>query len=419
MESKLSFNGAWSMAVGGMVGGGIFSTMGVVVAIAGGYAWLSFLCAGIVALAAGYSYERLAALYGEGGGVFTYLSEAGAKSTAGSLSWILITGYVLTNAVYAFTFGQYLAHVAGMGDIFARTTAVLITLSFIFLNLKGVSAAGRTEIILVWFKVAVLAGLALWGLAKWQPAMLTHGIEISSPYAALFGGASVFMAYEGFQLLSYDYDSIDRPEKTLPLAMITSILTVIVIYVLVAMGATMLVGADEVIKHQEVALAIAGKNAFGITGLIIVTIAAAFSTGSAINATLFSTARLSKKISDNGLLPKSASHLNREGVPDRTVIALGSASALFAALGNITSLVEAASLAFLATFAIVCLLAFLHKAGVRLFTGFGAAASSAAVCALTYRIYVHKPHTLLYFAAAVFVSFAGRPYILKYLNGKK
>jgi len=419
MKNKLGFNGAWSMAVGGMVGGGIFSTLGVVVSIAGPYAWLSFLCAGLVALAAGYSYERLAALYGEGGGVFTYLSEAGAKSTAGSLSWILITGYILTNAVYAFTFGQYLAHVAGMGDIFARITAVIITLSFIFLNLRGVSAAGRIEIILVWFKVAVLLGLAIWGLTKWQPAMLSQGIDISSPYAALFGGASVFMAYEGFQLLSYDYDSIERPEKTLPLAMITSIITVIIIYVLVAIGTTMLIGADEVIKHQEVALAIAGRKAFGLTGLIVVTVAAAFSTGSAINATLFSTARLSKKISDNGLLPNGASHLNSEGVPDRAVIALGSASALIAALGNITSLVEAASLAFLVTFAIVCLLAFLHKAGIRFFTGFGVIASSAAVCALTYRLFTHEPYTLIYLALVTLVSFTGRPYILKYVNGKK
>jgi len=44
------------MAVGGMVGGGIFSTLGVVVAISGAWAWLSFFVAGLIALAAGYSY---------------------------------------------------------------------------------------------------------------------------------------------------------------------------------------------------------------------------------------------------------------------------------------------------------------------------------------------------------------------------
>ena len=65
-ESKLGFNATWSMAVGGMVGGGIFSTLGVVVGIAGAWAWLSFAAAGLIALTAGYSYVKLSAYYGEG-----------------------------------------------------------------------------------------------------------------------------------------------------------------------------------------------------------------------------------------------------------------------------------------------------------------------------------------------------------------
>lgn len=67
-KSKLGFNGTWSMAVGGMVGGGIFSTLGVVVEIAGSWAWFSFVVAGLIALTAGYSYVKLAEHYGEGGG---------------------------------------------------------------------------------------------------------------------------------------------------------------------------------------------------------------------------------------------------------------------------------------------------------------------------------------------------------------
>ena len=67
--------------VGGMVGGGIFSTLGVVMSIAGGWAWLSFIVAGLIALAAGYSYVKLAAHYGEGGGAFTFL-RAHATRTA-------------------------------------------------------------------------------------------------------------------------------------------------------------------------------------------------------------------------------------------------------------------------------------------------------------------------------------------------
>ena len=108
---KLGFQATWAMAVGGMVGGGIFSTLGVVIAIAGQWAWLSFLVAGLVALASGYSYSKLADHYGEGGGAFTFLRKIHQDGFAGSLSWVLILGYILTNSVYAYTFGTYLERV--------------------------------------------------------------------------------------------------------------------------------------------------------------------------------------------------------------------------------------------------------------------------------------------------------------------
>jgi len=80
-------------------------------------------------------------------------------------------------------------------------------------------------------------------------------------------------------------------------------IAVIGIYILVALGSTMLVGAETLIQEKEVALAIAGKQAFGITGLFLVTIAATFSTASAINATLFSTGRLMETVAKKKDLP--------------------------------------------------------------------------------------------------------------------
>lgn len=71
------------MAVGGMVGGGIFSTLGVVVGIAGKWAWLSFALAGLIALAAGYSYIKLAARYKEGGGAFAVVCGLAFRQRAG------------------------------------------------------------------------------------------------------------------------------------------------------------------------------------------------------------------------------------------------------------------------------------------------------------------------------------------------
>lgn len=418
-NSGLSFNGAWSMAVGGMIGGGIFSTLGVVVGISGSLAWLSFLSAGLIALASGYSYAKLAIHYDEGGGAFTYLRKIKVNQFAGSLAWVLILGYVLTNAVYAFTFGQYLGYLVDLGPWFPRATGVGIMALFIGLNLRGVGDAGRVEIILVWVKLIVLVGLASWGIAKWDIPMMSQGVSDTGFSAALFGAASVFMAYEGFQLLSYDYSDIQSVKKNLLRVMLSAIAVVSLVYMMVAVGTVMLIGADQVVQHKEVALAIAGQQVLGTTGLVIVTIAAAFSTGSAINATLFATARLAYKVAQDGELPATLHQKNQAGVPDRSVIWLGVTAAILAAVGTLTTLVEAASLAFLFTFSVVCGLAFHQKAGLRIITGFGALAGGAAAIALVFEMYRTNFVALVFFCVLVLIAIFGRPLLLKIMETKK
>lgn len=73
--------------------------------------------------------------------------------------------------------------------------------------------------------------------------MLSRGVTDAGISAALFGAASVFMAYEGFQLLTYDYNDIESPQKILPRAVLSAIVIVTVVYVVVALGTVMLIGA--------------------------------------------------------------------------------------------------------------------------------------------------------------------------------
>jgi amino acid transporter len=413
-STKLGFQATWSMAVGGMVGGGIFSTLGVVIEIAGAWAWMSFVVAGLIALCAGYAYSRLAAAYGEGGGAFTFLREMHHRELAGSLVWILILGYVLTNAVYAFTFGEYLGHVLGLGAIGARISAAAILLAFIGLNLRGTGEAGGVEVFLVWFKLVVLVGLAGFGLARWNPSALALEGADGGPLSALVGAAAVFMAYEGFQLLTYDYEEIDEPDRTLPRAILSAIVTVIVVYVLVCLGTAMLIGAPAVVANQEVALSVAGREALGTTGLVIVTTAAAFSTGSAINATLFATARLATSVAEAGELPAGLEHRNARGVPDRAVVSLGGLALLFAVVGSLASLVESASLTFLFTFAVVSFLAFRAHIGSRVVSALGTVGAAAATCTLAIRLAQRDPAPLAVLVVLMAVAVVGRPWLRRH-----
>lgn len=411
-DKKMGFNASWSMAVGGMVGGGIFSVLGVVVSIAGKWAWLSFLIAGLIALASAHSYAQLARKFGERGGAFTFLREINHDGFAGDLSWVLILGYLLTISVYAFTFGHYLEKALPVGPWFSRACSVSIILVLTLVNIRGVGESSRVEIVTVWGKLIILAGLSLFGLLKWAPENLSRGIEPAGLEGAFIGAAVTFMAYEGFQLLTYDYDDIEDADRILPLSSLTAVGTVIAVYILVALGAVMLVGADVIIQQREVALTVVGSKAMGLPGVLLVTIAAAFSTASAINATLFSTARLMEDVSRKKDLPRILGHENSRRVPDYAIILLGGSGAALALAGSLGTLVEAASLTFLFTFCTVNLIGFKEKIPLSWVCLLGAAGSGVSAAVVAWRLWQSAPYSLAGIAAVMIAAGIARP-ILK------
>src|SRR5680860_832763 len=415
-NKKMSFNATWSMAVGGMVGGGIFSVLGVIISIAGQWAWLSIVLAGLIALISAFSYSQLSIKYKKSGGAFTFLNEINHKGIAGSLSWVLILGYILTISVYAFTFGHYVAHVFNFGSWLPRVLAFSIIAALALVNLRGVEDSSRVEIITVWGKLFVLLGLSIFGIFKWNPEQLTAGIEPKSWSTAIIGAATIFMAYEGFQLLSYDYGDIKNPTKTLPRATISAVIAVIFIYIFVTLGSTMLVGAETLIQKKEVALSIAGQQAFGITGLVLVTIAAAFSTGSAINATLFSTGRLMETVAKKKDLPHIFVKENEANIPYYAIIIMAGLAAVLAAIGSLSTLVDAASLIFLITFAAVNYISFQQKMKYRILSLIGSIACLIAIVLSSYKQFQDRPIPLIIILVFIFFALIGRPYILKKMN---
>lgn len=75
-QEKLGLKELVAMGVGGMVGGGIFSVLGLSVNLAGHAAPIAFALGGVVAMLTGWSYIRLGLSYHSDGGSFTYLEHA-------------------------------------------------------------------------------------------------------------------------------------------------------------------------------------------------------------------------------------------------------------------------------------------------------------------------------------------------------
>lgn len=383
---KMRWNASFAMAVGGMVGGGIFSVLGVVVAAAGEWAWLSFVIAAGIALLTASSYVALTGCYRDGGGVFTCLQEAGKRRSARVLSWLLVAGYVLTMALYAFTLGHYGALLLGGGPLLQRVIAAGAVAAFTAVNVVGVKESARAEIVAVWTKLAVLVLLAVVGLARWAPERLGEGVSEAGPRGVLVGAAAIFVAFQGFELLTYDYDEIRNPRWTLPRAILPAIATAGVLYIAVAAAAAMLVGGGDLVARKEVALAVAGQAAAGAPGRVVVSLAAVLSAASAINATLFGTSRLCRKVAEEGDLPRYFTRTNDAGVPALGIVTLGAAGAVLAVVGSLGALVEASSLTFLATFAIVNVAAATRVPTRRALAVAGAVAATAAALVVVARL---------------------------------
>jgi amino acid transporter len=392
------------MAVGGMIGGGIFSVLGVTIQLAGHLAFACFVLAGAVALVTAHSYAGLARRSGRSGGPYAYLREAGHPGAAALTSWYLVLGYVLALAVYAFTFGHYLARALGGGDLAARAVSVAVLGLFLLVNARGVGASRITEDSVVLTKIVVLAGIAAIGLAAWSPGRLSP-LADDGYLGVLLGAASIFIAYEGFELLSYDYEAIERPRTTLPRALYISVVVVITVYVVVTLGSQMLVPDHLIVAEREVAFAAVGQAALGEPGRWIATGAAVLATSSAINATLFSTARLVRDLSDARELP---SFLGRDptGVPANAMWLLASLGAVFAMLPGISALLAFGSVTFLGVFGLVN---FLHARTTsspreRLLGAVGAATCALSTAFLLVQLAVHEPGTLIVVVTSLVVT---------------
>ncbi|MDX1632921.1 MAG: amino acid permease, partial [Thermoanaerobaculia bacterium] len=184
---QLGFVSVWSLAAGGMVGGGIYIALGVVIAVSGQWAWASFVIAGAVATTAAFSYVHLSNEFEEGGGAFEFLREIDHEGLAGSLSWVLVIGYVLTMAVYAFAFGHYLSHAFDLGTWVTRGFAVGIMFALVVLNLQGLGSTKMVEMVTVVENLVALIALGVWGVLAWDPVKLVAGIEPRSPWTAVIG----------------------------------------------------------------------------------------------------------------------------------------------------------------------------------------------------------------------------------------
>lgn len=295
-----------SLGIGSMVGAGIFALLGQVALCAGHDTYLAFLVGGIVAGFSGYSYAKLAARYPEAGGIVDYFEQAfGTTVISGTLSLIYLLTLVVTVAMVAKAFGAYGARLflnTGAGpwiNVLASTVVVLLAI----LNLANSNLVGKAELVMVFLKLLILAVLMIAGLSMPGVQHLTEHIHPSF-FNLVSSAGLTFFAYAGFGMMANAAASVAKPQITIPRAIYLAIGTVGLLYVGLAMIVLRSISPAELVKNADTAVATAAQPILGRAGFVAVSVAALLATTSAINATLFSTIKISGVMGDSGQLPR-------------------------------------------------------------------------------------------------------------------
>ncbi|WP_306060698.1 APC family permease [Natronococcus wangiae] len=352
---------AVALGVGGIVGGGIYAAIGIVVAAAGILTWFAYALATAVVFCCAYSYIKLNNATDSSGGSVSYIEELTGRSTvAGVVGWTLVVGYIGTMAMYAYAFGMYGQMLIGfeyvVGLPIRQFLSIGIVAVFVGLNLLGAGSSAAVERYLVFVQAGIIAAFGLIGLwfgaANYQLQLGFSQLGINPILAASVG----FVSFEGWQLLFYDQDQFDDPNETLAKGVFISIPIAAAIYILVGFVITTLLPEEVVAAQPEPALLYGAllisewlALAVGIAGLI--------STASAINSTLFSEALFAKNLISDDILPHEMGDPDADAAPERSVIVIGLLTAAFTALGSLEAVVEFASLAFIVVFGAMSALA--------------------------------------------------------------
>jgi len=401
---KIGFLEAFSIGVGGMVGGGIFAVLGLTIDLAKGAAPISFAIAGLIALITAYSYAKLSIRYPSEGGTIEFIVQAfGNNLFSSSVNNLLLMSYVVMLSLYAFAFGSYGSALFTGHDVvwLHKLLAASVILFFVFINLFGAYLTGKTEDVMVFIKIAILLLFIFVGLKTFHSQQLKPEYW-TTPISFITGGLIIFLAYEGFELIANAAKDVENP-SVLPKAFYASVIFVIILYVTIAIVTIGNVSFEVAKKASDYVLAIAAKPSLGEFGFILIGIAALLSTASAINATIYGAGRVGYLVAKLGEIPKNFEEKIKNGYEGMIIIGL--LGVIFAISFNVENISVAGSLGFLIVFSLVNLANFrLYKEtnSNRIIPLLGFLLTLTAAVILVGYNFIHNPLNLANAAIVIF-----------------
>lgn len=338
------------IGVGAMIGAGVFALTGFAAGLAGPALTIAFLLNGFVAVFTAVSYAELGAAFPEAGGGYLWVKEALVDPNGFYAGWMSWFAHAVACSLYAVTFGVFLTEfiIYGTGltrnflffgvldvHLTEKILAVLMISLFAYINYRGAEETGKAGVIVTAIKVVILGVFVAFGILAtvntpdWPQKFLAHPSFAPNGIVGIIGAMGfTYIAFEGYEIIVQSGEEVVNPGENVPKAVFYSLAIVVPIYILVAFAA--IGGIETVPELAERAGIPAGAPTWRLLGNLgelgiieaagqfvpygvpLLLIAGLTATMSALNATVYSSSRVSFAMGRDRALPGIFSRIHQE-----------------------------------------------------------------------------------------------------------
>lgn len=353
------------LGVGSVIGSGILVLTGEASSKAGPSVVFSFLIAGLACGLTALCYAELSSAIPSSGSVYTYSYMTLGEIIAHSMGWLLGGSYIIAGAAIANGWSSYFKNLLeGFGVVvpkeftslpseggYGNLLAISVVLLIMIVLFKGTSSSKFVNNFMVIIKITVIVLFVLVGVFYVKPHNWTNDFAPQGLSGIMVGATTVFFAYLGFDTISTSAEETINPQKSLPRAIIITLLICTAFYIVVCLVLTGMVPYSQLGKGDALAYVLEVVGQDKIAGII--SLGAVIGLLAGPLATMFASIRILFTMSRDGLLPKKLTVLNKNGVPGSTTIGVGILMALLTGFLPLGQLADLANVSWILAFTLV------------------------------------------------------------------
>ena len=284
MDLKFQHQTVTAVVIANMIGTGVFTSLGFqLLDIQSGFViLLLWALGGLIAVCGSMTYAELGSALPRSGGEYNFLTEIYHPSAGFISGWISATiGFSAPTALAAITFSTYLMTIFPEinNDWLRKIIACSLIVILAFIHSSNRKSSGGLQMIFTVMKVGVIIlfcfGAILFAKNIQPVSFSPNSNDISTIFSGSFAVSLIYVsyAYTGWNAATYLSSEIERPQKYLPLILISGTTIVTVLYILLNFVFLSVAPIEDMQGKIEIGF-IAAQSAFGgsvanFTGLVL------------------------------------------------------------------------------------------------------------------------------------------------------